>query len=101
MDKLHYSTTVTAAIFCRDHAVTIHAKESTPKIFMDVDAAYEEFFNICAIMSIKVWLIVNDKEDMIRTFAARVEYLEVENRDLKEQIKHAKNILDEETEVQF
>ena len=42
----------------------------------------------------------NDKEDMIKTFAARVEYLEVENRDLKEQIRHAKNILDEETEIQ-
>ena len=100
MDKLHYSTTVTGAVFHRDHSTAIHAKK-VHKDLMDVDAAYEEFFNICAIaVGIKGMSDCNDKEDMIKTFAARVEYLEVENRDLKEQIRHAKNILDEETEIQ-
>lgn len=35
----------------------------------------------------------NDKDDMIAKFAARVEYLEYENQELKQQIINVKELL--------
>ena len=69
---------------------------------MDVDKAYEEFFNICATaVGIKGMGDCNDKEDMIKTFAARVEYLEVENRELKEQIIKYQKYYHEQTKTRI
>ena len=85
-DKLHYSTVVNASIFHRDHATVLHAFKVHSDL-MDVDKAYEEFFNICATaVGIKGMGDCNDKDDMIAKFAARVEHLEYENEELKEQI---------------
>ena len=78
-DKLHYSTVVNASIFHRDHATVLHAFKVHSDL-MDVDKAYEEFFNICATaVGIKGMGDCNDKDDMIAKFAARVEHLEYEN----------------------
>ena len=85
-DKLHYSTVVNASIFHRDHATVLHAFKVHSDL-MHVDKAYEEFFNICATaVGIKGMGDCNDKDDMIAKFAARVEHLEYENEELKEQI---------------
>ena len=92
-DKLHYSTTVNGAIFNKDHATVLHAFKVHSDL-MDVDKAYEEFFNICATaVGIKGMGDSNDKDDMIAKFAARVEHLEYENNDLKEQLDKVKEIL--------
>ena len=92
-DKLEYSTVVNAAVFHRDHATVLHAFKVHADL-MDVDKAYEEFFNICATaVGIKGMSDCNDKDDMIKTFAARVEYLEHENAQLKEQINKVSEIL--------
>ncbi len=92
-DKLHYSTTVNGAIFDKDHATVLHAFKVHSDL-MDVDRAYEEFFNICATaIGIKGMGDSNDKDDMIAKFAARVEHLEYENNDLKEQLSKVKEIL--------
>ena len=92
-DKLKYSTTVNAAVFRRDHATVLHAFKVHSDL-MDVDKAYEEFFNICATaVGIKGMGDCNDKDDMIAKFAARVEYLEHENKELKEQIINVKELL--------
>ena len=92
-DKLHYSTVVNASIFHRDHATVLHAFKVHSDL-MDVDKAYEEFFNICATaVGIKGMGDCNDKDDMIAKFAARVEYLEHENEELKESIKNIKELL--------
>ena len=92
-DKLHYSSTVNAAIFHRDHATVLHAFKVHSDL-MDVDKAYEEFFNICATaVGIKGMGDSNDKDEMIKKFAARVEYLEHENEELKEQIINVKQLL--------
>jgi len=92
-DKLHYSSTVNAAIFHRDHATVLHAFKVHSDL-MDVDKAYEEFFNICATaVGIKGMGDCNDKDEMIKKFAARVEYLEHENEELKEQIINVKQLL--------
>ena len=61
---------------------------------MDVDRAYEEFFNICATaVGIKGMGDCNDKDEMIKTFAARVDYLEQENTELKEALDKVKELL--------
>jgi len=92
-DKLNYSSIVNAAVFHRDHATVLHAFKVHSDL-MDVDKAYEEFFNICATaVGIKGMGDCNDKDDMIKTFAARVEYLEYENAELKEQINKVSEIL--------
>jgi hypothetical protein len=92
-DKLHYSTTVNAAIFHRDHATVLHAFKVHADL-MDVDRAYAEFFGICEVaVGIKGMSDCNDKDDMIAKFAARVEYLEHENEELKESIKNIKELL--------
>ena len=92
-DKLHYSTTVNGAIFDKGHATVLHAFKVHSDL-MDVDRAYEEFFNICATaIGIKGMGDSNDKDDMIAKFAARVEHLEYENNDLKEQLSKVKEIL--------
>tara|TARA_R100000734_G_C3238094_1_gene43695 strand:- start:113 stop:550 length:438 start_codon:yes stop_codon:yes gene_type:complete len=92
-DKLHYSTTVNGAIFDKDHATVLHAFKVHSDL-MDVDRAYEEFFNICATaVGIKGMGDSNNKDDMIAKFAARVEHLEYENNDLKEQLDKVKEIL--------
>ena len=92
-DKLHYSTTVNAAIFHRDHATVLHAFKVHADL-MDVDKSYEEFFNICATaVGIKGMGDCNDKYDMIAKFAARIEHLEYENEELKQQIINVKEIL--------
>jgi hypothetical protein len=92
-DKLHYSTTVNGSIFDKDHATVLHAFKVHSDL-MDVDKAYEEFFNICATaVGIKGMGDSNDKDDMIAKFAARVEHLEYENNDLKEQLSKVKEIL--------
>ena len=92
-DKLHYSTVVNASIFHRDHATVLHAFKVHSDL-MDVDKAYEEFFNICATaVGIKGMGDCNDKDDMIAKFAARVEYLEHENEELKEQINKITELL--------
>ena len=92
-DKLHYSTVVNASIFHRDHATVLHAFKVHSDL-MDVDKAYEEFFNICATaVGIKGMSDCNDKDDMIAKFAARVEYLEHENEELKEQINKVTELL--------
>ena len=92
-DKLKYSTTVNGAIFHRDHSTVLHAFKVHADL-MDVDKAYEEFFNICATaVGIKGMGDCNDKDDMIAKFAARVEYLEHENEELKQQIINVKELL--------
>ena len=92
-DKLKYSSTVNAAVFRRDHATVLHAFKVHSDL-MDVDKAYEEFFNICATaVGIKGMGDCNDKDDMIAKFAARVEYLEHVNEELKEQIINVKQLL--------
>ena len=92
-DKLHYSTVVNASIFHRDHATVLHAFKVHSDL-MDVDKAYEEFFNICATaVGIKGMGDCNDKDDMIAKFAARVEHLEYENEELKEQINKVTELL--------
>ena len=92
-DKLKYSSTVKAAVFRRDHATVLHAFKVHSDL-MDVDKAYEEFFNICATaVGIKGMGDCNDKDDMIAKFAARVEYLEHENEELKEQINKITELL--------
>ena len=92
-DKLHYSTVVNGAIFDKDHATVLHAFKVHSDL-MDVDKAYEEFFNICATaVGIKGMGDSNNKDDMIAKFAARIEHLEYENNDLKEQISKLKQIL--------
>ena len=92
-DKLHYSTTVNGAIFDKGHATVLHAFKVHSDL-MDVDKAYEEFFNICATaVGVKGMGDCNDKDDMIKTFAARVDYLEQENAELKEQINKVTDLL--------
>jgi hypothetical protein len=92
-DKLKYSSVVNAAVFSRDHATVLHAFKVHSDL-MDVDKAYEEFFNICATaVGIKGMGDCNDKDEMIAKFAARVEYLEYENQELKEQINKVSEIL--------
>ena len=92
-DKLKYSSTVNAAVFRRDHATVLHAFKVHSDL-MDVDKAYEEFFNICATaVGIKGMGDSNNKDDMIAKFAARIEHLEYENNDLKEQLSKVKEIL--------
>ena len=92
-DKLEYSTTVTAGVFHRDHATAIHAYKVHCDL-MDVDKAYAEFFGICEVaVGIKGMSDCNDKDDMIKKFAARVEYLEIENEELKQQIINVKELL--------
>mgnify|MGYP003155137741 CR=1 FL=1 len=82
-DKLHYSTTVNAAIFHRDHATVLHAFKVHADL-MDVDKTYQEFFNLCATaVGIKGMSDANDKDDLLARFAARVEHLEHENEELK------------------
>ena len=92
-DKLHYSTTVNGAIFYRDHATVLHAFKVHSDL-MDVDKSYAEFFGICEVaVGIKGMSDCNDKDDMIAKFAARVEYLEYENQELKQQIINVKELL--------
>jgi len=92
-DKLKYSSTVNAAIFHRDHATVLHAFKVHADL-MDVDKAYAEFFNICEIaIGIKGMSDSNDKDEMIKKFAARVEYLEHENEELQMQISKIQVIL--------
>ena len=92
-DKLRYSTTVNASIFHRDHATVLHAFKVHSDL-MDVDKAYQEFYNICATaVGIQGMADSNDKDDMIAKFAARVEHLEYENQELKEQINKVSEIL--------
>ena len=92
-DKLKYSTTVNGAIFHRDHSTVLHAFKVHADL-MDVDKAYEEFFGICEVaVGIKGMGDCNDKDDMIAKFAARVEHLEFENEDLKQQIINIKELL--------
>ena len=92
-DKLNYSSIVNAAVFRRDHTTVLHAFKVHSDL-MDVDKAYEEFFNICATaVGIKGMGDCNDKDDMIAKFAARVEYLEHENEELKEQINKVTDLL--------
>ena len=92
-DKLKYSSTVNAAVFRRDHATVLHAFKVHSDL-MDVDKAYEEFFNICATaVGIKGMGDCNDKDEMIAKFAARVEYLAHENEELKEQINKVTELL--------
>ena len=92
-DKLHYSTVVNGAISDKDHATVLHAFKVHSDL-MDVDKAYEEFFNICATaVGIKGMSDCNDKDDMIAKFAARVEYLEHEKEELKEQINKVTELL--------
>ena len=72
-DKLKYGSTVIVAVFSRDHATVLHAFKVHSDL-MDVDKAYEEFFNICATaVGIKGMGDCNDKDEMIAKFAARVE----------------------------
>lgn len=92
-DKLKYSSTVIGAVFRRDHATVLHAFKVHCDL-MDVDKAYEEFFNICATaVGIKGMGDCNDKDEMIKTFAARVDYLEQENAELKEAFNKVKDLL--------
>jgi len=92
-DKLRYSTTVNASIFHRDHATVLHAFKVHSDL-MDVDKSYQEFYNICATaVGIQGMGDSNDKDDMIAKFAARVEHLEYENQELKEQINKVSEIL--------
>ena len=92
-DKLKYGSTVIGAVFHRDHATVLHAFKVHSDL-MDVDKAYEEFFNICATaVGIKGMGDCNDKDEMIAKFAARVEYLEHENEELQEQINKVTELL--------
>jgi hypothetical protein len=92
-DKLKYSTTVNAGVFHRDHSTVLHAFKVHADL-MDVDKPYAEFFAICEVaVGIKGMSDCNDKDDMIAKFAARVEYLEHENKELKEQIINVKELL--------
>ena len=92
-DKLRYSTTVNASIFHRDHATVLHAFKVHSDL-MDVDKSYQEFYNICATaVGIQGMGDSNDKDDMIAKFAARVEHLEYENQELKEQINKVSEII--------
>lgn len=92
-DKLHYSTIVNGAVFHRDHATVLHAFKVHSDL-MDVDKAYAEFFSICEVaVGIKGMSDCNDKDDMIAKFAARVEYLEHENEELKGQINKITELL--------
>mgnify|MGYP003134597777 FL=1 len=92
-DKLRYSSTVNASIFHRDHATVLHAFKVHADL-MDVDKPYQEFYNICATaVGIQGMADSNDKDDMIAKFAARVEHLEYENQELKEQINKVSEIL--------
>ncbi len=92
-DKLHYSTVVNASIFHRDHATVLHAFKVHSDL-MDVDKSYQEFYNICATaVGIQGMGDCNDKDDMIAKFAARVEHLEYENEELKEQINKITELL--------
>jgi hypothetical protein len=92
-DKLRYSSTVNASIFHRDHATVLHAFKVHSDL-MDVDKPYQEFYNICATaVGIQGMADSNDKDDMIAKFAARVEHLEYENQELKEQISKITDLL--------
>ena len=94
-DKLRYSTTVNAAIFHRDHATVLHAFKVHADL-MDVDKPYQEFYGICATaVGIKNMSDANDKDDMIAKFAARVEYLEHENAELKQYLNEIKLIVND------
>ena len=90
-----YTLTTIGGVFHRDHATVLHAVKQHMD-YMDVDKAYRDFFNICEI-AVGIHKIGDskNKDDIIEKLAQRIEHLEEENSDLKEQLNNVKEMADE------
>ena len=92
-DTLNYTYAAIGGIFNRDHSTALHACKVHCDIY-DTDVAYREFFNLCAAaIGLDILASSNNKTEIISRLMAKIEGLEVENKELKSQLTKVRNIM--------